>query len=81
MFAGGIAYYFAKKDINARRDEAHRRRLAHTPSASSNEAGQSYVSEIVGGAPDYTKQKYRIATGQATEGRDRYGLQLLVRVC
>lgn len=30
LVAAGVAYYFAKKDINDRRDREHKKRLQHT---------------------------------------------------
>lgn len=35
LFAGGIAYYYAKKDINDRRDREHQKRLSHTSGVAS----------------------------------------------
>lgn len=35
LFAGGIAYYYAKKDINDRRDREHKKRVAHTSGVAS----------------------------------------------
>lgn len=35
LFAGGIAYYYAKKDINDRRDKEHKKRLSHTSGVAS----------------------------------------------
>lgn len=30
LLAGGVSYYYAKKDINDRRDREHQKRMVHT---------------------------------------------------
>lgn len=87
MLAGGVAYYYAKSDINDRRDRQHRERMGHTSGVAyqSNaghqkhrQAGDSSGSpsnETLGNADPVqpgAEHRYRIGKRHAaTEGRDR----------
>ena len=63
LLAGGVAYFYAKRDINDRRDREHRKRLGNTTSFVKDKTeGESGGEEV---------PRYRLAKGSATQGRDR----------
>ncbi|CCG84159.1 protein of unknown function [Taphrina deformans PYCC 5710] len=79
LLAGGGAYYYAKKDINDRRDRDHKKRLSHTSGVAMQRHQVEHAHQVSGQANGDVLQdsttpgpaKYRLAKGNATEGRDR----------
>ncbi|BFZ54540.1 hypothetical protein PYCC9005_001577 [Savitreella phatthalungensis] len=72
LLAGGSAYYFAKKDINNRRDLEHKKRLANT-------GGVTYTASVQkdahpsdpGGVIRGPEDRYRLVTRGSTGTRDK----------
>lgn len=81
LLAGGTAYYWAKKDINERRDSEHRRRLQNTSGLAlgrgANTAGPHGLETNPGVDPnpppavESTEKRYRLVSGTAAQGRDK----------
>ena len=81
LLAGGTAYYWAKNDINDRRDREHRKRLQNTSglalgrgTSSAGPHGLETNPGVDPAVPTAPKEepRYRLVSGTSAQGRDKY---------